>query len=73
MTDIAEGDVYVSSDYDHRRVIALFGSFVYYSTGGDTTRSCLVVTFSRWIKSTGAVKYEETKIGKKESAGIHKQ
>ena len=55
---ITENQVFVTNRYklskSHRRVISLFGNYVYYSNGGDSTRACQVRTFIRWVKERQA-------------------
>lgn len=52
------GDVFMVGS-KHRRVIALCGfdrKRIAYSVGSDVNRSCLLSTFVRWLRSSGAVR-----------------
>jgi hypothetical protein len=41
----------LSVSQGYRRIIAVFGDYVYYSVGSDVTKACLHKTFKRWVRS----------------------
>jgi hypothetical protein len=56
---IAAGQVWVTRNRDtrtkFRRIANVIAGRVYYSSGGDTTRSCQLRMFRRWIRTYAAI------------------
>jgi hypothetical protein len=51
--ELHDNEVWVGMD-NHRRICGLLADRVYYSRGGDSTLSCRMKTFLRWIKAQQA-------------------
>jgi len=54
--NIKPDQVYVTNRYndEHKRIVAIFGRYIYYSNGGNINKACLKSTFIRWIKVCNA-------------------